>query len=294
MRPIRFGPSLTYDRIQRGLIKLREQVRNTEQQAMNGIKQQRVSDDPIIWTEVHRLRQAASNQEGYKDNITRATSLLGTAEEALNQAGGLMKRAWETSVQMSSGSYNADDRIAAAIEIREIKQTLLNLSNTTLGDRRVFAGSAYDGAAFNEAGVYQGSTDTPEIRVSKDEWLQVGWDGSQVFQGGVDLFAKLDDLETALNANDVTSIQGLLPDMEAGVKQTVKWRAEIGAQWQKGEDALALSDRLTVFFNEQLATMVEVDPVETYSKLASLRTSYEAALRVSAQSMSQTLFDFMR
>jgi len=285
---------LTYDRIQRGLVNIREQIRNTEQQAMNGIKHQRVSDDPIIWTEVHRLRQAASNQEEYKDNITRANSLLGTAEQALDQAGSVMKRAWETTVQMATGSYNATDRAAAAIEIREIKQNLLNLANTRLGDRHVFAGSAYDGAAFNDAGVYQGSADTPEIRVSKDEWLQVGWDGSQVFQGDIDLFTKLDELETALNANDVASIQGLLPDMENGVKQTVKWRAEIGAQWQKGEDALSMAEKLTVFFNEQLATMVEVDPVETYSKLASLRTSYEAALRVSAQSMSQTLFDFMR
>ena len=63
-----------------------------------------------------------------------------------------------------------------------------------MNGRYLFAGTAYDGEAFDDTGAYLGNTDEPETKIGANATLRTGWDGSQVFQGAVDVFSILEDL----------------------------------------------------------------------------------------------------
>ena len=59
----------------------------------------------------------------------------------------LLKRVQEITVGMSNDSYSATDRAAAADEVDAIREDLIRLANTEIGDRYSVSGSSYDAPA---------------------------------------------------------------------------------------------------------------------------------------------------
>ena len=269
------------------------EINKLEEQAITGRKINRPSDAPAEMVQVNRLREELANQDVYDTNSQWATSLLGLVDQTLEEVTNLGKRASEIAVQMTSEHYNDVDRAAAATEVGALRGQVLILANSELGGRYLFSGDAYDAAAFDSAGTYQGSSDTPEILVGEERWVQSGWDGSDVFQGSVDSFQVLEDLETALNANDPDAVFALLDDLEEVTEQAISWRQEAGWEYNNADDALALSESLRTELAGHLSSAVDANIAEVYLQLEEARNSYSAALQVAAGGMGDSLFDVL-
>lgn len=270
-------------------------LERAERVATSGLKATRPSDFPSGWQEVHNLRAAIADQEVYQDNAVRTDTYLQTAETALASAADLLKSAWEMGVQAASETLGGDERQAIGEVVANVREQLISQANTRLGDRYLFSGQAYEGEAFDATGTYQGSNDLPEVLVGPDRWIQAGFDGSEVFQGGVDVFQVLDDLATAMAADDPDAVQNLLDDAEAAVGQVVESRQRLGYLTDQVEDALAVAENANEVFNERLDQAIGADPIEAYTDLANLQTAYEGALQVTASTLSGAkLFDFLR
>ena len=269
------------------------EINKLEEQAITGRKINRPSDAPAEMVQVNRLREELANQDVYDTNSQWATSLLGLVDQTLEEVTNLGKRASEIAVQMTSEHYNDVDRAAAATEVGALRGQVLILANSELGGRYLFSGDAYDAAAFDSAGTYQGSSDTPEILVGEERWVQAGWDGSDVFQGSVDSFQVLEDLETALNANDPDAVFALLDDLEEVTEQAISWRQEAGWEYNNADDALALSESLRTELAGHLSSAVDANIAEVYLQLEEARNSYSAALQVAAGGMGDSLFDVL-
>ena len=103
---------------------------------------------------------------------------------------------------------------SVAQEVLFMKEHLLDIANTEFHGRYVFSGAAYDTASFDATFAYAGSTTGSEIDISSTRSVAVGYDGSSVFQGTVDLFQTLDDFATALAADDGDAIRDLIDDFD--------------------------------------------------------------------------------
>jgi flagellar hook-associated protein 3 FlgL len=160
-----------------------------------------------------------------------------------------------------------------------------------VGDRHLFAGSSYDVPPFDSTGTYVGDTDEPEILIGTENWVQAGWDGSEVFQGSVDVFQVLADLSTALNANIPGDVRALLSDIDTGLEQTIAAHQDVGWAFAKTDDAMVLAEHLEVDFTQHLSALVDADPAESYLRLQEAQMAYSAALQVAAGGMSMGLFD---
>jgi flagellar hook-associated protein 3 FlgL len=191
---------------------------------------------------------------------------------------------------MSNEHYSAQDRQAAALEVQELRGQMVLLANTELGGRYLFSGDAIDTQAFDTAGNYQGSTDKPETLVGDDTWVQVGWDGSEVFQGTVDIFQVLDDLDTALSTNDPDQVFALISDIQAAGEQAITSRQEVGWQYARSEDGEILAENLTAEFSGHLEAMVGTDEAAVYMALQQARYSFQSAMQVAAAGMNLSLF----
>ena len=269
------------------------EINKLEEQAITGRRINRPSDAPAEMVQVNRLREELANQDVYDTNAQWATSLLGLVDQTLEEVTNLSKRASEIAVQMTSEHYNAVDRAAAATEVEALAGQMLILANSELGGRYLFSGDAYDGAAFDSTGTYQGSAELPEILVGEDRWVQSGWNGADVFQGDVDSFQILEDLETALNANDPDAVFDLLDDLSDVTEQAISWRQEAGWAYNNADDALALSESLKSELSGHLSSAVDANIADVYLQLEQARNSYSAALQVASGGMGASLFDVL-
>lgn len=275
------------------ITKVNRALQLKQEQAVSGRRINRPSDDPGVLTEVHRLYDTVEDLDVYKQNAGFSSDLLNQMDTALSGVHDILVRAREIATAMSSGTYTAADRSGAATEVQELYNSLLTLANTNTNGRYVFAADNYQAAAFTAAGVYQGANTTPTARVAENQWVQTGYDGSQVFQSNVDLFAAVTNLLTGLQVNNVAAVQTAMTDMQVGTDQISFWRASIGAEVNASDDAAATGEAMSTLLSERLDALINIDESTVYLDVSELRNTYEATLRVSATSSQTSLFDLM-
>lgn len=284
------GQSLALDH----LAAVKWQMSRTERVATTLVEVARPSDAPGAWTGVHRLSAASEDQAAFRDNTEAAITYLDTADQLLQDGSDVLKRAWEIAVQMANGTHDASSREAASLEVASLRTRLLSIANTQVANRHVFAGQAMDAPPFLDDGTYVGSTEALDVRIGYLEWIQVGFDGSQVFTGTVDVFQTLDDLATALDADDVPGIRATMDGMQNGINQLIRWREEVGFNQNLADDTIEMVRSMKTVLDTRLAETVQADPTEAYSALAQQRTSYEATLQIMASRGQTSLFQFIR
>lgn len=275
------------------LAKVNRSLQLKEEQAVSGHRINRPSDDPGALTEMHRLYDTLEDLSVYKKNAGFSSDLLNEMDGALSGVHDLLVRARELATAMSSSTYSAADRANTAPEVQELYNTLVTLANTNANGRYVFAGDAYQAAAFTAAGVYQGANTTPSTRIADNQWVQTGYDGSQVFQSTTDIFASLNTLITGLQTNNVVNIQASMGTMQTATDQISLWRASIGAEVNASDDAITTGEGMATLLTNRLDSLVNIDETEVYLDVSELRNTYESTLRVSATANQTSLFELI-
>jgi flagellar hook-associated protein 3 FlgL len=254
----------------------------------------RPSDSPSEWTAVHRMSAASADQATFRENTEASITYLNTADQLLSDGTDVMKRAWELATQMANGTHGALSRDAAALEVRALRTRMIAIANTQVANRHVFSGQAMDRPPFDDTGTYVGSTEALDVRIGYLEWIQVGFDGSQVFQGGVDVFAELETLAVALEANDLPGVRATLTPIKDGIDQLIRWREEVGFNQNLADDTIDMIRSMKAVIDTRLGETVQADPVAAYTELESQKTNYEATLSILAGSSATNLFQLMR
>jgi len=278
---------------QRYLADLQGELATVTEAAVTGLEVNDPSDAPGQWHGILDLQASVDDQTLYGDNAVTAQSLLATIDTSLGDATDVMDRALEITVQMASETYNDDDRAAAAAEVDELHSQLVELGNVSFGDRYLFAGTAYDEPAFDAAGAYQGSNDEPSTAVAASSQVATGYDGSTIFP---DALQALDDLAAALRSGpgSADATQDMLPDLQDAQGTIISARTTAGHAFNDAEDAASTAENLELTLQSALDGEVAADPIETYTRLAELQSTYQAALQVTAQAGGSSLFDFIR
>lgn len=203
-----------------------------QQQVANGVRVAAPSDDPVAAARIGALDEARRHLDSSDNAADVARARLEATEGALGEANSLFIRVRELTVQAASEHYDAAARTATADEVAALRDQLLALSNTEVAGNYLFAGARSDQPAFDAGGTYQGDGNEPELEVAPGLRVATVLSGDRVFgaAGGTDLFQVLDDLETALRADDTTAIQAALDGIDSASQQLVAARAEAGSR----------------------------------------------------------------
>jgi flagellar hook-associated protein 3 FlgL len=159
----------------------------TQEQVASGRKVNSPSDDPVAAARIAELDASLARLDQFKSNGVSARHSLGLEEESLAQVIDHLQRVRELTVQANTATLSAGDRAAVAAELRQRRDALLALANTTDSDGRYLFGGYSEGAqpftlASGGGVVYNGDQGQKTVQISESRFVATGDSGAQIFQ----------------------------------------------------------------------------------------------------------------
>jgi len=258
------------------------------------------SDDPAgaARAMAYRADQAAANQASR--NADDGIAWLGTTDSTMQASIAALRRARDLTVQgANSGAMGPTSREAIATEIDGIRDQLLDLANTTLQGRALFAGTTGDGKAFDGASsatpyAWHGTPgSTVERRLSPDSTVRVDSNGVAAFgEGATSVFALLDSI--AADLRGTTEVSARLGEIDTKLNGMLSQVADVGIRYKQVSDAQALISAKLQDTASSISGIEDIDLAETIMELKMQEVAYQGALGAAARVLQPTLMDYLR
>jgi flagellar hook-associated protein 3 FlgL len=298
------------------VIRARERLATSQEQAASGLVINRPSDDPVgaglVVTIEARLAALAQQER----TVSAAKGRVAAGEGAVADAMDLLVRARELALQGANATQDATTRTQIAREVEGLHTALLASANTRFDGGYVFAGYASDAAPFAASGAfttpppaapsvsYAGDGSEIEVDVEDGVRVAVNADGRRAFLGDAngdavtdagreDVFAVVADLWEALQNDDPTAVAATLPRIDRALDQLSVERTGFGAAATRLESAETRLAQRKLEAETRLSQLRDADLAEVVSNLAQQETALQAGLSGMARLLSQSLLDFL-
>lgn len=116
----------------------------TQNQIASGRRVNTAADDPLAAGAAVAIDRSLAELERYELNANVLGNRLNLQESNLTEAGELLQRVRELSIQAANAPLSASDRLTIAREIRQIREGLLGIANGTDAAGRYLFGGAQD------------------------------------------------------------------------------------------------------------------------------------------------------
>jgi flagellar hook-associated protein 3 FlgL len=272
------------------------------------MKINRPSDDPVGITYSLRYRSDLSLNERYQTNVDSATSWLDFNDTLLSQVGDIGKRIKELAVSGSNGTNPqvALDNIAG--EMKQLKEQLVDISNSQFKGKYVFNGQFTDKISYdpsvNPANVI---TDTGDLDYAINTGIQltVNLTGNNVFgfpPTGVaapkneddNLFHVIDQMVANLESGNYSGVSDQISALDSRMDKVLTQQAEVGARVNRVELMQQRLKDLNVNLETLQSKTEDADIEDLIIKSKVNESVYQASLSVGAKVISPTLVDFLR
>lgn len=177
---MRVSSKMVYTSLTYNIMNLEDAINNSTDQASSGKRILKPSDDPVGTTRAMKYRTQNTEILKYTDNVNAASSLLSAADTACNAVVDNLQRVRELIVEGANSTNNDLDWEAMATEVDQIKAGLMDLANTSMGDRYIFAGEKYTDRAYtlraNVAGNVRNLTMNPIVVDAQNNQFKIKLD----------------------------------------------------------------------------------------------------------------------
>lgn len=291
---MRISDSIRFQSVTRSLASLASQQAEASRRASTGERVGAPSADPIAAADLSRMRSALAQNATHQKAINTVRGDVELAEGILDQATAILRRMDEISVQGANGALSADERTALAEEVAELKEELVSIANTKGGRGYIFGGTATDSRPFSAAGAFTANNDVQEVEVGPGLRARVNVSGADAFtaSGGVDVFASVDALETALRTDNQAGVAASLDSIHASTDQLVRARADAGVILNRLDASDAALQKAELALTERQTDVGGADPYDTYTDLVQVGQSIERAIAVSRSTLNNNLLRF--
>ncbi|MEU0555181.1 flagellar hook-associated protein FlgL [Dactylosporangium sp. NPDC006015] len=258
----------------------------------------KASDSPggAVIAMQHRADVATLNQ--YSRNADDGMGWLDMADTALKSASTQMNRARELVLSgLSSGSGGSPEaREAIALEVDNLRDSMINLSNTTYLDRPIFGGSTPGTIAYDKNGDYQGDDGKINRTISGNATVRVDTGAEDVFgpeAGNGNVFKLLGSIADHLRSNP-SGLQSDLAEVDTAQKRIQAGLSGVGSRYNQVSEMQQTAQNRVIDLKAQLSDVEDIDLPKTITELALQQTAYQAALAATAKVIQPSLVDFLR
>jgi len=291
---MRVTDRMIFDAATLNATKSRDRAQAAMEEVSTGMRVQHPGDDPAVAAAMVRGRQVVDRLDAINQNAGRAGDEVNAADDALQSLATVLARARELAVQMGNDTYSATDRAGAATEVDALIRQAVTLMNRDVNGRYIFGGDQDRTPPFDVAGNYTGDTSVRQVEVAPGvlEDASVRADiAVKGVGGGVDLFATLQGLSTALTSNNGNGIRGALTDIDSATTQVTNTLAKVGSMGDAFATAQTLATDTRDATIKTVSTQAEADIFAASSKLALANHALDATLTAAAQSFRLSLMD---
>lgn len=278
--------------IKRNVFRQSKQLLQQQEILSSGKRINRPSDDPVGIGKVLDYRKSLASFEQYDRNIQQAQNRIEFMETTLESVEELIVDAKNWAVNQAVSATT--DRDAAISGVRNLRDHILKLANSKMGNNYIFSGFQTDTPAFDAGGNYNGDNGYFSVLTGDNAEMQIEADGFRVFQGTEDVFDALDDLLTGLQTDDVALIDAQILRLRGAKEQVQQVRAENGARYQQLELSENQLAGFKVTLEELLDRTEKANVEEAIINLKNQEMAYEITLNASARIVQPTLMNFLR
>lgn len=267
-----------------------------QEQLSSGKQINRPSDSPTGTVTSMQLRGESRATQQYARNADDGIGWLSTLDNTLNSTSTLVNRARDLTVKgLSSGSNDAPSNEALAVEIDNIKQSLIGYANTKFLDRPVFGGTTPGAEAYAADGTYAGDNGQTTRTVGANTKVRVDVTGPEAFgTGDTQLFAVLDDISAKIRDGDMSGLSEGLKKLDTASDLVKTTLSDVGARYNRVTTMKQSAQDRLLAVTTQLSDVEDVDLPKTIMEMQLQQTSYQAALAASAKVIQPSLIDFLR
>lgn len=251
------------------------------------------SEDPAGTFLALRAQSEIALNEQLQENIQLGKGWLEVTDTAFNELGEIYHRIKELMVYSANGSHEDSSFGAFASEVKEIRESLLEIGNTQYGERFIFAGQKTTKPPFIAVDQpYQGDLGEIKVRLARGVEVPINKPGSEVFTPLMETLTKYIGF---LEIGDTESISNIsLSDLEKNLDDFLAVRSEIGACVRRFDmTATRLIDQ-EIELNKALADAGSVDMAKVITELKMEESTYRAALAAGARIIQPSLMEFLR
>jgi flagellar hook-associated protein 3 FlgL len=271
---------------------------NIQQQLSSGKQISKPSDSPTGTVSAMQLRSEIRTNQQWSRNAADGIGWLGTIDQTLTSSLDSVRRARDLTLQgMNSGATSAEAQRALAVEIDQLRDSLIGLANTTYLDRPVFGGTTSGKQAYQADGQYVGSGTANGVArtVGADATVRVDVTGPEVFgPQGADLFTVLGEIAANLRAGDTSALSANLNGLDTAMRTVQNKLAEAGARYNRVEQMQKAADDRVLALTNSLSGVEDIDLPKTIVDLKMQQMAYEAALGATQRIITPSLADFLR
>lgn len=297
---------VTSDMMMRGMLKnYRNNLAKLDRynnQLGTGKKILRPSDDPSSTTLQMGLLSELRRIGQYAENVQAGIAWLENTDVALNEVGEVIHRLRDLAVQGSTDVPTQDSLDAIADEVNELIDHLVQIGNTKVGGRHIFAGTRTTEPPFEKVqggadglvtGVdYKGDSGDVVFEVSAGVGVAVNVKGVQVFTDVIDTAIAFRD---ALLAGDPAAVGSeSLSKLDVASDIVLRQRAVVGAKMNRFELTESRLGETEANAKRLLSGIEDIDVAELIMNLRMQEAVYEASLCVGSKIIQPSLLSFMR
>ncbi|WP_042195532.1 flagellar hook-associated protein FlgL [Paenibacillus camerounensis] len=282
-------------------------MNDTQLQLSTGRKINKPSDDPVGITYSLRYRAEISSNEQYTKNVDSALSWLDYNDTVLGQAGDVVQRLRELTVQAGTGSNPQSALDSINEEVLQLKEQLVDIANSKLNGKYIFNGEQYDAKPFDFVKGPDGTFDTTkaittdpgqiQYVVGEGVQLTISQNGNDVFGYSSDadnIFNIINSISSALKSGDITAVSDQLANVDTRLDKFLTARSEVGAKTNRVELMQERLSDLNTNLSELQAKTEDASYEELIMNSKIQENIYNASLSVGAKIISTTLVDFIR
>jgi flagellar hook-associated protein 3 FlgL len=164
-----------------------QRIQQTQAQIASGQRVNSPSDDPVAAARIAHIEVSLARLDQYQANGVFARNQLGLEEEALGQVIDNLQRVRELTLQANNATASDADRAIAAGELRQYRNSLLALANSTDVDGRYLFGGYNEttqpfASSAGGAVVYNGDQGQRTLQVGDSRFVAINDSGTKVFQ----------------------------------------------------------------------------------------------------------------
>jgi flagellar hook-associated protein 3 FlgL len=295
-----------------GMQSANSRLQSLTEQMSTGRQITKPSDDPSNTVRALQLRGDVKRNTQYTNNSQDAIGWMSTSDSAYTQIVSMAQKARTLVVQgLNSGSSTGTSNTAIADEIHSIRESILQMSNTTYNGRPVFGGNTTNSVAYQEdpttgniyfvgdnTDVNRQVGDNTVVTINQQAQTVFGPQSTTPSAPGNDIFSLLTGLEDALRGtgtrvglpltgNDLNSI-------DAAVKQISSQQAVEGATYNRVTATQAAQSTTNLALTSELSDIQDVDLAAQAVAVSTANVTYQAALQTTASIRQMSLLDFLK
>lgn len=301
---MRITPNITMQNSLYNIQRSRNLLDSIQEKIASGKNYNRPSDDPVSARLLVGINDKLTAGEQYDNNIKKANIWLKMTNTALQGMTDYIYQAKSLAASVTSGTSDVNIRNNALTQIDAIKQQIVDMGNMQHNGIYIFGGGVTNTAPFTMAGppYYQGDDTELRVELGVGATEAMNLVGSQVLTpdeaasqpfGSTNILQTLDDLRTAIQANDVAGIQtGVQALYDAGI-QLETAQSTVASRMLRLDGAARMNEStrntlLTVYGNVQTADYAKLAVEMTQQQIA-----FEATLSSTAKISQVSLLDYL-